>query len=133
MNPDERLADVFEKALRDGVESLAPAERDMYRIQHFILEYEIGGLSGYFYNTLPDVDEIRAAVTAMRCQGLRQLADLVNDAAELFRDYKEPATQLAWNDILRLYDPANHLNALENGINALDNYGLSGSSIVRAM
>ena len=65
MAPEERLADVFDRGLRDGVESLSAADRELYLIQDFLVEYEMGGLTTYFYNRLPDTDVIFASVRAM--------------------------------------------------------------------
>jgi hypothetical protein len=127
MTPDERLAEVFDRGLRDGVNALAPAERELFHIQDFIIEYEMGGMSGYFYNRLPDLDGIRAAVAAMRRHGLPELAPLVGEAAELFTGYTDPPS--TWGEVLRLYDPGHRLDELEGRIGALDNYGLGGAAI----
>ncbi len=66
MTLDERLADVFDRGLRDGLDALNPTERELFRIQDFIIDYEMGGLSGYLYNKLPDQGRILSAVEAMR-------------------------------------------------------------------
>jgi hypothetical protein len=124
MTPDERLAKVFDRGLRDGLDALTPTEQELFRIQDFILEYEMGGLSGYFYNRLPDLDPIRAAVAAMRRYGLAELAALVGEAAGLFAEYVEPDPPSTWGEVLRQYDPAGRLDDLERRIGALDNCGL---------
>jgi hypothetical protein len=150
---DERLTEVFDRGLREGVEALSPADRELFRIQDFILEYEMNGLSGYFYNRLPDLGEISAAVDAMRTHELRELAALLSEAARLFAGYADPDPPTTWGEavtadsdesdsgyadpdppttwceVLRRYDPTDRLSDLESRIGALDNYGLGESSI----
>jgi hypothetical protein len=125
----ERLTEVFDRGLRDGVDRLTPAERDLYLIQDFIIEQEVNGLGGYFYNRLPDRAHIQATVDAMRRHGLRQLANLLGEAMYLFRDYADPDQPTTWGEVLRQYDPSNRLGAIEDQIRALDDYGLAESSI----
>ena len=45
MLPHERLSKVYDHALAVGVESLTDDERELYLIQDFIIELEMGGLS----------------------------------------------------------------------------------------
>jgi hypothetical protein len=101
----------------------------LFRIQDFIIEYEMGGLSAYLYNRLPDLEGIRAAVAAMRRNGLPELASLLDEAAGLFAGYIDPIPPSTWDDVLRRYDPAGRLHELQRRIAALDNYGLDGTSI----
>ncbi len=129
MTADNRLTEVFDRGFRDGMQSLSPADQELFRIQDFIIEYEMGGLSSYFYNRLPDLDRILAAVAAMRRHDLPELAALLAEAAELFAGYVEPAPPTTWSEVLRRYDPAGRLNELHGPINALENYGIGKSSI----
>jgi hypothetical protein len=112
--------------MRDGIDTLSPTEREVFRIQDFIIEYEMGGLSGYLYNRLPDRDGIVAAVAAMRRHGLPELAALLNEAAELFARYtaSNPPT---WGETLQWYDPAGRLEVLDEHIRALHDYGLGAA------
>jgi hypothetical protein len=120
---------VFDRGLRDGIDTLAPTDRELFRIQDFIIDSEMGGLSAYFYNRLPDLDGILATVAAMRRRGLVDLANLLGEAAGLFAGYVDPDTESTWNEVLRVYDPADRLAELERRIGALDNYGLSELSM----
>jgi hypothetical protein len=129
MKPSERLSDVFDRGLSAGIESLSPPERELFRIQDFIIEYEMGGLTTYLYNRLPDFDGILATVAAMRRYGLAALADLVGEAADLFRDYDDSDAPPTWGEILRRYDPKGRLDKIHKRIAGLDNYGLDSSSI----
>lgn len=129
MTADERLADVFDRGLRDGVESLSREDRELFLIQDFIIDYEMGDLSSYFYNRLPNLDRILDAVTAMRRHGLAELADLLGDAADLFAGYADPNPPSTWGEVLRRYDPAGRLDELGRRIRALENYGLGRATI----
>jgi hypothetical protein len=110
--------------MRDGVDALSPEDRELFRIQDFVIEYEMGGLSGYFYNRLPDLAGIQAAATAMRRQGLTELAALLGEAARLFAGYADPDPPTPWSDVCRRYDPAGRLDDFDKRSGAVDNYGL---------
>src|SRR5262245_14198514 len=120
MTLDDRLEGVFDRGLVLGVETLSPMDRELFRIQDFIVEYEMNGLSGYFYNRLPDIGEIAAAVEAMR-KHTPTLAALLNEALQLFAEYTNPDRPATWHEILRRYDPADQLGELQHRIEALDN------------
>lgn len=84
----------------------------------------MGGLSGYLYNRLPDLQGIRSVVVDMQRHGLTELATAMTEAADLFADYMDPDPPSTWNEVLKWYDPNGRLGMLDNRIGALDNYGL---------
>jgi hypothetical protein len=129
MTASERLAEAFARGQSQGLASLTATERGLWLIQDFILEHDGGGLSGYFYNRLPDLGTIQATVKAMRRQRLTQLAEMLNEALELFREYVDPDTPTTWRETSRRYDPQNQLDVLSDRIYALGDYGLAGSRI----
>jgi hypothetical protein len=130
VNVRMRLADIFDRGLSSGVDSLSPLDRELFRIQDFIIDQEMSSLSGYIYNKLPNLNEIRAAVDAMRKHGLPQLAALVKEAADLFAEYSDPDPPTTWDEVCRRYDPKDRLSDLNTSIDRLDNYGLDQASIV---
>jgi hypothetical protein len=129
MTADERLTEVFDRGLRDGVDTLSPVDRELFLIQDFIIELEMGGLSGYFYNRLPALDQVTATVGAMSRHGLSELAALLGEASGLFQAYEEPNPPETWDETLQRYDPMGRLEVLASRIRALDGYGLGKSSI----
>jgi len=130
MLPHERLSKVYDHALTVGVESLTDDERELYLIQDFIIELEMGGLSGYFYNRLPLKNQIQAAVSAIRKYGLGELAELLSEAHQLFGAYSsESNVANTWSEVLQRYDPGNRLAVIEKKIDAIENYGIDDSSI----
>jgi hypothetical protein len=92
----------------------------LFRIQDFIIEYEMNGISGYFCNRLPDLDGIHAALAAMRNHGLGRLAEPLGEATTIFAKYVDPSSPSTWADVLRQYDPSGKLDR----IRVLRNYGI---------
>jgi hypothetical protein len=130
MTIDDRLTDAFDRGLRDGIDTLSLADRELFDVQDFIIEFEMGGLSGYFYNRLPDLAGIERAVTAMRRLGFGRLADLLGQAASLFSEYQDPVTPTTWNDVRRAHDPTGRLDAIHAEISALEGYDYDGADAV---
>jgi len=129
MLPHERLSEIYDRALAVGVESLSTDDRDLYLIQDFIIELEMGGLSGYFYNRLPLKNQIQGTVSAMRKHGLGELAELLSEAYQLFESYSETDVANSWSEILQRHDPDSRLAVIEKQIDAIENYGIDESSI----
>ncbi len=129
MAPHEKLSRIYDRALSVGVESLSTDERELYLIQDFIIELEMGGLSGYFYNRLPIKGQIPGAVVAMRKYGLDELAELVGEALQIFGPYAESSSAKSWSEVLQQLDPGSRLAVIEERIDAIDNYGLHKSLI----
>jgi hypothetical protein len=125
VKPAERLADVFDRGFREGVNALTPDEYELFQIQQFILEYEMGDLSGFFSNRSPDLASIHTTIRAMRRHGLSELATLVGEAAASFHGYAEPDPLTTWDEVIRHYDPNHRLEAVSEKIRALDDYGLA--------
>lgn len=128
MTLDERLTDAFDRGLRDGVQSLSPEDQQLYRIQDFILEFEMGGLSGYLYNRLPDFAVIDETVAAMRKFKFLRLSELLEQAASLFRDYRDPDPPTTWRQVQQMYDPDNRLDPIDGEMSLLgkSGYGAAG-------
>ena len=129
MLPYERLSDVFDRALSEGIESLSNDERELYLIQDFIIELEMGGLSGYFYNRLALTNHIAAAIVAMDKYGLSDLAELLSEALQVFGSYAEPGIAKTWSEILKQYDPGNRLAIIEKQMDSIEDYGIENSLI----
>ena len=109
MDPEERLAEVFDRGSRDGMDSLSAADRELYLIQDFLFEYEMGGLTTYFYNRLPDTDVILATIRAMSARRLTALVEILSEAADLFLGYVDPNPPTTWEEVLHRYDPTGRL------------------------
>jgi len=130
MDFDDRLTDAFDRGLREGLDSLSAVDRELFHVQDFIIEFEMGGLSGYLYNRLPDLDRIGHAVTAMKRLGFGRLADLLAQAAGLFNGYRDPAPRTTWDEVRKTYDPAGRIDAIDSAVDALGgDYGHDGSAI----
>jgi len=121
---DQLLFEIFDKAMSNGVETLSPEERRLYLIQDFILEWENGALTGYFYTRLPNVALIAETIAAMRHHDVTALADILEKALAVFRGYTDPTVPTTWEKTLEQYDPGGQLSELDRQIDALTGYGL---------
>ena len=129
MTASQRLSELFDRGLQNGLGSLSADELDLYRIQDFIIEYEMNGLSGYFYNRLSDTAQIQATISAMHRYNMTELRDLLTGAFGLFRMYDASNAQGSWSDVLKKLDPGDQLDSISHKIYAIDDYGLANSSI----
>jgi hypothetical protein len=121
---DQRLSEVFDRGLKNGFASLDVDEKELFRIQDFIVEFEMNGLSGYFYNKVPDISAIHAAVAAMRKHGFDELARLLAEALRPFDTYVEPVVPTTWSTVVKAYDPNRVLESISRRISNLPNYGV---------
>jgi hypothetical protein len=121
---DDRLTDAYDRGLSNGIDSLSKTDQELYRIQDFIIDYEMGGLSGFFYNRLPDIRRIEDAIAAMRKYKLTELSNLLSEAAALFVNYAESKTRPTWGSVLQKFDPNDKLDLIDSQIAELDNYGI---------
>lgn len=121
---NDDLASAFDKAMAVGEDNLIGEDREYYLIQDFILQYEIGSLSGYLYNRIPDFDVIWETIDSMREHGLRDLAAILTEAVNVFDGYQEPDPPTTWGNVLEYYDKARALPALAQRICELQDYGL---------
>ncbi|MGN6366810.1 MAG: DMP19 family protein [Phycisphaerae bacterium] len=124
MTLDDQLTEAFDRGLRCGTDALSERERDLYFVQHFIIEFEMGGLTTYLYNQLHDIEKVDRTIAAMQRIGATALADLLANAAELFRTYEPTVTSRTWREILKQHDPEEALETIHNAIEKLPRYGL---------
>ena len=124
MNLQERLQGAFDRGADDDGASLPADDVPFYLAWKFILDWEMGMLTGYFYNTLPDLGAIRTQIGALESVGLTELAAILRKGLGLFTDYEEPEEPSNWEAALARYDPGNVLEALDDEIGALHNYGI---------
>lgn len=124
------LANNFDRAIKFGTASLSSSEYELYLIQDFIIEVEMNGLSGYFYNRLVNKSQISASIDAMRKHGLTRLAELLHEAYTLFDRYVDSDAFPQWSGVLEHCDPHKRLDVLEKEVYGLDDYGL-GTSLIK--
>jgi hypothetical protein len=128
-----KLAEVFERGLQVGLDSLDRQERELFLIQDFIIEYEMGGLSTYLYNRMPQPEIIDEAIAAMQNYRLSELGPLIREAKEMFTGWSPTEGQAeTWEALLRRVDPADRLGEIDKKIGMLDEYGLNMSSIAKS-
>lgn len=119
-----KLKKAFENGANDDGASLPISEISYYLSWKFILDWEMEGLKGYFYNALPDLNSTKDQINALRSINLIDMANILNEAYQLFKAYKKTEEKTTWELVLAQYDPNNKLEDLDNRISALDNYGI---------
>lgn len=124
---EDRLNNAFVRGCDDGTDSLSAADLARYRAWRFIMDWEMGGLTGYLYNTLPDLAAARSTVKALKTVGLTDLADILAQGVALFKGYKDPDRPSTWGEILEQYDPTGQLDILDERIQELDNFGIESA------
>ena len=122
---DAQLAAAFDKGTSSGPENLTGVDREFFLIQEFILSYEMGSLSGYFYNQIPNLDHLRETVASMKKHGISELAEMLGRAVAIFDDYREPNPATTWENVLKRYDPDSNLDRIDEQIGQLENYGIA--------
>jgi hypothetical protein len=129
MSQIEKLSCIYERAMSQGVDSLTNDDRELYLIQHFLIELEMSGLSGYFYNNIQAPGAISSTIAAMRKYELSDMAQLLSEAFELFGAWVTPENAMQWSGILRQCDPTNRIELIEDRMCSLDNYGIGSSRL----
>lgn len=129
MSAREVLWAGFERVQQQGFTNASATDRELFLIQEFLFGYENGGLSGYFYNRLPDLVEIEETVVAMQRRRLSDLAGFLQEAVGLFAHYMDPTTPMTWGEVQQKYDPTGRLDEIHRMIAELDDYGLSSAAL----
>lgn len=124
----EELHAAFDRGHLDDGAKLSPSERDLYYIQDFILNFEGGG---WLYNWTPELERFDRTISAMRRRGLSELAEIVERIRHILTPTADIESRLSkrgetstWREIQEVVDPNGAIDALEDQIRDLDNYGL---------
>ena len=124
MSLERCLTDVHERGAPDDGASLPAEDVPYYLAWDCILRLEMGGLSGYLYNALPDPAAVRTTIAALERVGLHDLAGLLERASSLFEGYDAEGSGRTWEDVVRLHDPDGMPERLDERVRALDEYGI---------
>ena len=111
MEPWKELSTTFDRGLNNGVESLSPEDRELFFIQRFILEYEMGD---WLHNIVGDWLNFDETINAMQNRGLSELADILSEVKVLFQTYDHMEFQpgfppMTWSEVKKICDPNNKL------------------------
>ncbi len=124
MSPKNILAEIFDRAMKHGPETLSNDERELYLIQDFIIEFEMGGLTNYLYNRSAIPGHIPSTIRSMQKYRLLDLARILTATSELFSAVQSESSSGTWSEMLDRCDPDGQLAANEQRINDLVNYGM---------
>lgn len=105
----------YEKGLDQGLECLTGRETHLYWSMDFISQWLNGGMTGYFYNRLPDHSDIICAIKGLNKVGLNSASDTLSKAYDPWRNYMDPdpSEGKTWGDMCSQYDPAGLMEQLE--------------------
>ena len=124
----DELYEVFDRGHPDDGASLSDRDRELYRIQFFLLEFEMGSWPA---NWMGEWERMDATIAAMRKRGLIELAvvvqqqrDILHRGADFYRELEQTGQSVTWYEILDRIDPEGGLDALDDLIRELDDYGL---------
>ena len=129
MTPDERLTEVFDRGVNHGETTLSPADRELFLIQSFILDYgyrrsyrlpfqHAAGLGLYRCDDPGDVRSgpVGSGGVISGSRGAIPRFFLCGPANHVVRG-------------ARADDPTDWVDELHHRIGAVENYGLDASSI----
>lgn len=89
---------VIPHAVKQGLTGLSEKDRTLFLVWAATAEFDNGGFAQFFYNSVGE--HSKAAVGAFRRIGAEEVADLLEQAIELFPDGEVPAGLQERNDLL---------------------------------
>jgi len=104
--PYETWNRIFTKASKQGEAALTTVERTIYLANRFVIDLELGGLTGALYNAS---HVLRPTADALQAIGERTAATIVREAADLL----EPLLQRRFHTWKALLDAAHLTERLE--------------------
>ncbi len=78
------LSEIFDRGLHSGIQGLSRRDRELFLIWDFVIETEMGGLSGYLYNRLAKRGRLAATARAMEKYDVGLLAPITRELARRF-------------------------------------------------
>ena len=121
IRPDQVLSAVFDKGLSNGT-AITRVERQLFLIQDFIIETEMGGLSGYLYNRLSHRGRLAATANALELHDVRLLAPIARELQRRFAGHRSHAGE-TWDDVCRRHVSDARLAVLEARLDAARSKG----------
>lgn len=122
VRPRELLSAVFDRGLSKGERVLTRLERQLFLIQDFIIETEMGGLSGYLYNRVSHRGRLAATATAMELHDVRLLASIVRELQQRFVGRRSRWGE-TWDDVCQRHISDKRLAALDARLDRAREHG----------
>lgn len=126
----QMLSAVFDKGLSMGIGTLTRIERQWFLIQDFIIETEMGGLSGYLNNRLIHRGRLSATATAMETHDVRLLIPISRELQRRFLGHRSRPGE-TWDDLRSRHVSDARLAKLEERVDQARSkgYGLDKSKL----
>lgn len=98
----EVLTEVFDRGLRKDAK-LTRRERELFLIQGFIIDTELGGLSGFLYNVCGKRGRLAAIANALEKYDVKLLAPIARELATRFHGWRARTKKRAtWEEAQRV-------------------------------
>jgi hypothetical protein len=126
------LSDIFDRGLRKDAR-LTRRERELFLIQSFIIDTEMGGLSGFLYNAHSKRGRLEATANALEKYDVKPLAPIARELAKRFHGWRARTKQAqTWEEVLAVCVSDARLALLEERLSnaAHRDYGLERSRVV---
>lgn len=122
MRVSELLTDVFDRGLREGEKKLSRRDRELFLIWDFVIEFEMGGLSGYLYNRVAKRGRLAATARALTKYEVKPLARIFGELARRFATFSSDSSE-TWEDACRAHLSDARMKLLEEQLEAAQEAG----------
>jgi hypothetical protein len=98
---------------------LSLSEKQVYLVNRFLMETDIGGLSGFLYNVSPGAKdlrwtELRATIEAVHALGRGRVGAILEEALRIVESGQATGRCATWSEYLTIVDSAGRLDSLGN-------------------
>jgi len=135
LSVNQLLSEVFDRGLTKGEEKLSPEDLELFLIWDFVIEYEMGGLTGFLYNRVNRPGRIDATARALRKYEVEPLAKVAEELSRRFRFWKnnDDASSETWDEARTRHISDARLERLEDQLTRAGEkgYGVRESKLKR--
>lgn len=110
---------MLQRAATGNALELSERERNAFEVARFLAEFEMGGMSGYFFNTGPAITKATAASNAFAAYGYLDIRAVIHEALAVFARERDHAERRVWSEVLRDVDPNGELDRIEGRLSEL--------------
>jgi hypothetical protein len=110
---------LLQRAATGNALELSERERHALEVARFIAEFELGGVSGYFFNTGAAIEKATAAGDAFAAYGNLDIRAVIREALAVVARERDHGERRVWSDVLRDVDPNGELDGIERRLNEL--------------
>jgi hypothetical protein len=132
---NQLLREIFDRGLTKGEEKLSPKDLELFLIWDFVIEYEMGGITGFLYNRVSRPGRIDATARALRKYEVEPLAKVAEELSRRFRSWRnsDDAWGETWDEVRTRHISDARLAQLEDQLTRAGEkgYGIHESKLTR--